>query len=72
MKSGKDKEAAPAEPETIPEGEDKPEPISKDAPAEEKPAEEAAKEEEKEKEAVADAPAAANVATTTAPIQAAA
>ncbi|KAJ9228881.1 hypothetical protein DTO169E5_9035 [Paecilomyces variotii] len=72
VKSGKDKEAAPAEPETIPEGEDKPEPISKDAPAEEKPAEEAAKEEEKEKEAVADAPAAANVATTTAPIQAAA
>ncbi|KAL1857345.1 hypothetical protein Plec18170_003467 [Paecilomyces lecythidis] len=72
VKSGKDKEAAPAEPETIPEGEDKPEPISKDAPAEEKPAEEAAKEEEKKEEAVADAPAAADVATTSAPIQAAA
>lgn len=61
----KDKEAAP-ETEAIPEG-DKPEPISKDVPAEEKPAETA---EKTEGEA---APAEnVNVASSAAPVQAAA
>lgn len=60
----KDKEAAP-ETEAIPEG-DKPEPISKDVPAEEKPAEAAEKTEEA-------APAEnVNVASSAAPVQAAA
>lgn len=62
----KDKEVAPAE--TIPEGDDKPEPVSKDAPAEDKPAEEGAKAEDK-----AEVPAeTVNVASTSTPVQAAA
>lgn len=62
----KKKEAAPAE--TIPEGEDKPEPIAKDAPAEEAAAPAPV---EKTEETVAAAEP-VNVAATTAPVQAAA